>query len=38
MMAYLIITWVIVLVVDRISEWTRKRIGWMELAPEVAMA
>jgi phosphonate transport system permease protein len=38
MMAYLIITCVIVLAVDRMSAWTRKRIGWMELAPEVAMA
>jgi phosphonate transport system permease protein len=36
MMAYLIITWVIVLAVDRISEWTRKRSGWMALAPEMA--
>ena len=34
MMAYLIITWVIVLAVDRASEWTRKRIGGMQLAPE----
>jgi phosphonate transport system permease protein len=34
MIAYLLITWVIVLVVDRTSEWTRKQAGWMKLAPE----
>jgi ABC-type phosphate/phosphonate transport system permease subunit len=34
MIAYLLITWVIVLIVDRASEWTRKHVGWMQLAPE----
>ncbi|WP_102224935.1 PhnE/PtxC family ABC transporter permease [Acidimangrovimonas sediminis] len=34
MMAYLLITWVLVLLVDRASAWTRRRAGWMELAPE----
>lgn len=34
MIAYLLITWVIVLAVDRASGWTRKRVGWMQLAPE----
>ncbi|HVX92156.1 MAG TPA: phosphonate ABC transporter, permease protein PhnE [Xanthobacteraceae bacterium] len=34
MIAYLIVTWVIVLLVDRASEWTRKRVGRMRLAPE----
>ena len=38
MMAYLAITWVIVLAVDRASEWTRKRIGWTQLAPEEVAA
>jgi phosphonate transport system permease protein len=38
MMAYLIITWIIVLAVDRMSEWTRRRAGWLELAPEEATA
>ena len=38
MMAYLVITWVIVLAVDRASEWTRKRSGWMQLAPEETVA
>jgi phosphonate transport system permease protein len=38
MMAYLIITWVIVLAVDRASERTRRRIGWARLAPEEAAA
>jgi phosphonate transport system permease protein len=33
MIAYLLITWVIVLIVDRTSEWTRKHAGWMKLAP-----
>lgn len=38
MVAYLLITWVIVLAVDRASEWTRQRIGWTELPPEEAIA
>ena len=38
MMAYLVITWVIVLAVDRASEWTRRRIGWTQLAPEEVAA
>jgi phosphonate transport system permease protein len=38
MMAYLLITWVVVLAVDRASEWTRRRIGAVELAPEEAIA
>lgn len=38
MMAYLLITWIIVLATDCASEWTRKRIGWMQLAPEEAAA
>jgi len=38
MMAYLIITWIIVLVVDRASAWTRERVGWTQLAPEEAVA
>ena len=38
MMAYLLITWLIVLAVDRASEWTRNRIGWTQLAPEQVTA
>ena len=38
MMAYLIITWVIVLAVDRMSEWTRRHAGWLALAPEEVTA
>ena len=34
MMAYLLITWGLVFLVDRASQWTRRRIGMMELAPE----
>jgi len=34
MIAYLIITWIIVLAVDRASEWTRNSIGWVKHAPE----
>ena len=34
MIAYLLITWVIVLAVDRISAWTRGRVGGIQLAPE----
>jgi phosphonate transport system permease protein len=34
MMAYLLLTWVLVIAVDRNSEWTRRRFRWMELAPE----
>ena len=34
MIAYLLVTWVIMLVVDRGSEWTRKQVGWTQLAPE----
>ena len=34
MIAYLLITWAIVLIVDRLSEWTRTRVGWAQLAPE----
>jgi phosphonate transport system permease protein len=34
MIAYLLITWVIVLLVDRASEWTRKHAGWMKRAAE----
>jgi phosphonate transport system permease protein len=34
MIAYLLITWVIVLLVDRMSAWTRRHAGWMQLAPE----
>lgn len=34
MIAYLLITWVIVLAVDRASEWTRNSIGWTQCAPE----
>ena len=34
MIAYLIITWIIVLLVDRASAWTRENAGWMQLAPE----
>jgi phosphonate transport system permease protein len=36
--AYLLITWLIVLVVDRASAFTRRRFGGMELAPEEAFA
>ena len=38
MVAYLLITWIIVLAVDRASAWTRRRIGGMEHAPEEAFA
>ncbi len=34
MMAYLLLTWVLVVAVDRSSEWTRRRFRWMALAPE----
>ena len=34
MMAYLLITWGLVFLVDRASQWTRRRMGMMELAPE----
>jgi phosphonate transport system permease protein len=34
MIAYVFITWALVLAVDRVSAWTRKKIGWMQLAPE----
>jgi len=33
MIAYLLITWTIILIVDRLSEWSRKRAGWMQLTP-----
>jgi phosphonate transport system permease protein len=38
MIAYLLITWVIVLLVDRASEWTRKNAGWTKLAAEEVAA
>jgi phosphonate transport system permease protein len=38
MIAYLLITWVIVLLVDRASEWTRKHAGWTKLAAEEVAA
>ena len=34
MMAYLLLTWALVIAVDRSSEWTRRRFRWMEMAPE----
>ena len=34
MIAYLLITWAIVFLVDRASARTRRRAGWMQLAPE----
>ena len=34
MMAYLALTWILVLAVDRGSAWTRRRAGWTRLAPE----
>jgi phosphonate transport system permease protein len=34
MIAYLLLTWILVIAVDRGSEWTRRRFGWMQLAPE----
>jgi phosphonate transport system permease protein len=34
MIAYLLITWALVLLVDRASEWTRRRFGWVQLSPE----
>jgi phosphonate transport system permease protein len=38
MIAYLIITWVIVVLVDRASEWTRGRVGGTALSPEEVVA
>lgn len=38
MIAYLLITWVIVLLVDRASEWTRSAIGWTQHSPEDIVA
>ncbi|HEY5226071.1 MAG TPA: phosphonate ABC transporter, permease protein PhnE, partial [Methylovirgula sp.] len=38
MMAYLLITWIIVLAVDRASEWTRNAIGATQRAPEEMIA
>jgi phosphonate transport system permease protein len=38
MMAYLIISWIIVLAADRASGWTRRRFGWLQLTPEEALA
>jgi phosphonate transport system permease protein len=34
MMAYLLLTWILVIAIDRGSEWTRRRVGWMQLAPQ----
>jgi phosphonate transport system permease protein len=34
MIAYLLITWTIVLLVDRLSAWTRGQFGGIQLAPE----
>ena len=34
MIAYLLITWALVFLVDRASRWTRRHMGMMELAPE----
>jgi phosphonate transport system permease protein len=28
MMAYVLITWAIVLLADALSDWTRRRLGW----------
>ncbi len=38
MIAYLLITWVIVLAVDRANEWTRNAIGATQTAPEEIIA
>jgi ABC-type phosphate/phosphonate transport system permease subunit len=27
-MAYVLITWAIVMLADALSEWTRRRLGW----------
>ena len=34
MMAYLLITWGVVLLADRAADWTRRHAGWVKLAPE----
>ncbi len=36
MMAYLLLTWILVIAVDRASEWTRRSFGGTQLAPEDA--
>lgn len=38
MIAYVLMTWLIVAAVDRGSEWTRRRFGWTRIAPEEAFA